>query len=230
MKNIAIILARGGSKRIPKKNIKKFFNKPAISYPILAALSSGCFDDVIVSTDDIEIKKISIKYGAKVPFIRSKKNSTDHATTIDVLNEVLSYYESNKIQLKSFCCLYGTSLFVTTDKLKKAYEMLILKKSDSIIPVAKFNYPIQRSLVIENEKLYMKWPENLLKRSQDLEPYYQDTGQYYFVSYDSFKINNQILTENTFPIIESQSHIQDIDNMEDWNLAKIKYKLLMNNL
>lgn len=222
---ICIITARGGSKRIPRKNIKEFCGKPIIAYSIEVALQSKNFTEVMVSTDDAEIATVAKKYGAKVPFMRSKKNSDDYATTADVLAEVIDEYKNVGKTFEDMCCIYPTAPFVTSEKLKNAYNLMKTKKANAIIPVVKFSYPPQRSFVIDKDCLEYKWPENVRKRSQDLQPYYHDAGQFYFWQLSSFKEGN---LSNTVPYILDEMEVQDIDNLQDWQLAEIKYKMMVN--
>jgi len=227
MSAIAIITARGGSKRIPRKNIREFCSSPIIRYSIEAAISSKFFDEVMVSTDDEEIAEIAKKYGAKVPFIRSKENSDDYSGTVDVLLEVISKYQELGRNFDYLCCIYPTAPFVTAKKLISAMQILKTNKDcDCVLPVVKYSYPIQRSLKIDNGKLKMNWPENHSKRSQDLEPIYHDAGQFYFAETDQFLQNKTLFTKKTLPIIVSETEVQDIDTEEDWQIAEMKFKLL----
>ncbi|MCD8069741.1 MAG: pseudaminic acid cytidylyltransferase, partial [Lachnospiraceae bacterium] len=166
MSSIAIITARGGSKRIPKKNIKEFCGKPIIEYSIQAALESGVFDEVMVSTDSEEIAEIARRAGANVPFMRSEFTSSDFATTKDVLNEVLSCYARNSGRFEIMCCLYPTAPFVTAEKLRRAYEILLKTGADSVMPVVRFSYPTQRALVMRDGMLQYHYPENFSNRSR----------------------------------------------------------------
>lgn len=228
MSCLAIITARGGSKRIPKKNIKEFCGKPIIAYSIEAALKSGIFDEVMVSTDSEEIAEISIQYGAKVPFMRSENNSNDFATTNDVLCEVVNDYKEKQGKVFDFvCCLYPTAPFVTATKLKETFDILKASKADQVVPVVKFSFPPQRCFVIdENGDMKYKWPENQSKRSQDLEPYYHDAGQFYFYNANVFYNNKRPVDFLSKPYVLSDLEVQDIDNMEDWQIAEIKFKLM----
>lgn len=230
MKNLAIITARGGSKRIPRKNIKSFLGKPIIQYSIEAAINSGCFDEVMVSTDDQEIADLAIILGAKVPFIRSEKTSNDFATTVDVIKEVLESYEEINQHFDTFCCIYPTAPFVTAEKLKDAISKLEKTGADSVLPVTAFSFPILRSLKIDNEKVTFNWPEYMNTRSQDLAPAYHDCGQFYLMKTDKFKEKGKVFTDITVPIIMPQSEVQDIDNEEDWKVAEIKYSFLLEKL
>lgn len=229
MSSIAIITARGGSKRIPRKNIKLFLGKPMLVYSIEAALRSGIFDEVMVSTDDEEIADIAKEAGASVPFFRSEKTANDFAATSDVILEVLEEYRKRGKEFESFCCIYPTAPFITPERLKEGMELLAEKKPDSVMPVVSFSFPPQRCVIIENDKLVPKWPENMPKRSQDLEPYYHDCGQFYCVDTKRFLEEKVILMPNTCPLILSELEVQDIDNEVDWKLAELKYKLLHEN-
>lgn len=224
--NIAIITARGGSKRIPHKNIKSFCGKPIIEYSIEAAKESGIFDTVMVSTDDAKIAQIAVNAGAQVPFMRSDETSNDYATTADVLLEVLGSYEKMGITYDNACCIYPTAPFVTGKKLRQAMEMLTAEDRDSVMPVVSFSFPPLRGMVIQNNKLAYKWPEYSMKRSQDLEEIYHDCGQFYAFKVQRFSKAKRLVTENTAGLIISELEVQDIDNETDWELAEIKYRLL----
>ena len=179
MKSVAIITARGGSKRIPHKNIKPFLGKPILEYSIEAALGADYFQEVMVSTDDEEIARIARHAGAQVPFMRSENTANDYATTADVILEVLESYERIGKKFDQVCCIYPTAPFVTANALKTAMMLLEQEKSDCVIPVVKFSFPPQRCVVINQGRLTPKWPENMKVRSQDLEPFYHDCGQFY---------------------------------------------------
>lgn len=223
MKNIAIIPARGGSERIPRKNIKNFLGKPIIAYSIEAALESKLFDEVMVSTDDNEIAQVAKKHGAKVPFFRSKKNSDDFATTSDLLLEVINNYNR---EFKNACCIYPTAPFVTPKFFKKAFDVLTNNSFHSVFPIVKYSYPIQRSLQVENGKVSMVWPKHLTSRSQDLEKLYHDAGQFYWFSVTTFLETHKLFTDNSGYIEIDELNAQDIDNETDWKLAELKYKLI----
>ena len=226
MKALALITARGGSKRIPRKNIKDFNGKPIIAYSIEAALGSGVFDEVMVSTDDEEIAEISRSYGAQVPFLRSEKTSNDYATTSDVINEVISEYEKRGKRFDILTCIYPTAPFITAERLRAAVEELKASDADCLIPVVRFSYPPQRAMEIREGKLVFRQPENLSKRSQDLEPHFHDAGQFYVVRTESFKKNHGIMVGDILPMELSELEVQDIDNEVDWKLAELKYNLL----
>lgn len=227
MKSIAIITARGGSKRIPRKNIKEFCGKPIIVYSIQAALESGAFDEVMVSTDDEEIAQISIKYGANVPFFRSKQNANDFATTADVIQEVIQEYEKRDKSFDVICCMYPTAPFITANKLQKAMNVLVTSKADCVLPVVAYSFPPQRGMRIDDKGyMYFVEPEYMNTRSQDLPKIYHDCGQFYMFRAESFVKTGRITTEKTIPFEVSELEVQDIDNEVDWKLAELKYQCM----
>ena len=222
-KALAIIPARGGSKRIPRKNIKPFLGKPIIEYSIQAARACKCFDEIMVSTDDKEIAEIAISAGAQVPFFRSTKASSDTAGTAEVLIEVLYEYEKRGMYFEYLCCIYPTAPFITAQRLSYAKSLLMENNVDCILPVTKFSYPIQRGLIIENGYARMLWPENYSKRSQDLQDVYHDCGQFYFLNTQSLIKQKSLFPEKTMTIIVPETEVQDIDNESDWKIAELKY-------
>lgn len=224
MLSLAIITARGGSKRIPHKNIRDFCGKPILAYSIEAAKTSDIFDTVMVSTDNNEIAVIAKQYGAQVPFLRSKISSSDYATTADVIREVLQRYSKSGTDYDWFCCLYPTAPFVTAEKLQKAAQLLMQPEIDSVIPVVRFSFPPQRALVLRDSMLCYQYPENENARSQDLEPLYHDAGQFYCCKTKAFLAQNTLITKAAAPLILPEKEVQDIDNYSDWALAEIKYK------
>lgn len=230
MSSVAIITARGGSKRIHKKNIKEFCGRPIILYSIEAALESSFFDEVMVSTDDEEIAEIAKTNGASVPFLRSHEASDDYATTVDVLLEVLSMYKNkcNRV-FDSLCCIYPTAPFITGQKLTDAMHLLGALKADSIIPVVKYSYPPQRGFEIQEEYLKYIMPEFKFTRSQDLRPIYHDCGQFYCCVVDRLIKERALVMERSLPYIVSEEEVQDIDTISDWNIAEIKYKQYIKN-
>lgn len=221
---IAIITARGGSKRIPKKNIKNFLGKPIIEYSIDAALKAEIFDEVMVSTDSEEIAEIAAKAGAKIPFFRSKETSDDFATTSDVLLEVLKEYQNLNRLFTFGCCIYPTAPFITGKKLKESMHLLEDNSADVVMPVIAFSYPPQRGMVIKDGILTLREPQYKNSRSQDLEKIYHDCGQFYCFNVDKFKINKHLMDGNVYPYIVSEMEVQDIDTIGDWELAEMKYK------
>lgn len=227
-KRLAIITARGGSKRIPYKNIREFCGKPIITYSIEAALQSGVFDEVMVSTDDEKIAAIAKEAGAKVPFLRSAETSNDFATTADVIMEVLDEYEKIEEKFTSACCIYPTAPFVTSEKLKSAVELLENKNYDSVMPVAEFSFPPLRGMIMDDDKVSYKWEEFSMARSQDLDKIYHDVGQFYVFDVEKFKEAKKLVTKNTGAIVIDELEMQDIDNEVDWKLAELKYQLMLN--
>lgn len=226
-KNLAIITARGGSKRIPRKNVKEFCGKPIIAYTIEAARASGVFDEIMVSTDDEEIAQTARSFGAHVPFFRSEENSGDYASTDDVIMEVLTAYQKTGQQFDAFCCLYPTAPFLSGDRLREA--MALLREADGVMPIVPFSYPPQRGLILNN-KGYVEWqfPEYATARSQDLPGIYHDCGQFYACRTDAFMQTGTTDVPRLLPLILTDLEVQDIDTPEDWALAEMKYRLLNN--
>ena len=215
MSSIAIIPARGGSKRIPRKNIRDFLGKPIIAYSIEAAKASGLFEEVMVSTDDEEIAEVARQYGAQVPFLRSSENADDYATTADVLLEVLAEYTNRGRHFTYACCIYPTAPFVTRHSLDASFELLHTHQYDSVFPVLRFSYPPQRGVFLRQGKVSMVYPEHLNTRSQDLEPVYHDSGQFSWFRIKSFLAAKQIITDNTGGFLIGEMEACDIDTEED---------------
>ena len=232
MADVAIITARGGSKRIPGKNIKDFCGKPIMAYAIAAALDSGLFDEVMVSTDSPEIAEIAKAHGASVPFMRSPSASDDYATTADVLHEVLSAYAEREKSFDFMCCLYPTAPFVTAEKLRVAHTAFMESGADMLEPVVAFSYPPQRSFSIEAGLLAYNYPEHVRTRSQDLPTWYHDAGQFYFYRVEAFRRSVEGSNEQggydlrCVPFVMNEMEVQDIDTLMDWQLAEAKYRLL----
>jgi pseudaminic acid cytidylyltransferase len=224
---IAIIPARGGSKRIPRKNIKDFFGKPIIAYSIENALKSDLFDEVFVSTDDEEIAAIAMKYGAKVPVFRSEENSNDFASTSDVLLEVINYYTSKNQTIESILCLYPTAPLINEKDIISSHDIWKTDKFDVLLSSVAFDFAVQRGFKIsEGDFIELMNPEAIQMRSQDLETIYHDAGIFYWLKFDSFIKNKTIWDGNigAFPL--NQMNVQDIDIIEDWEIAKIKYEYI----
>ncbi len=245
MSNIAIITARGGSKRIPRKNIKEFCGKPIICYSIEAALESGVFDTVMVSTDDEEIAQIAREAGAEVPFFRSEATSNDYAGTADVLKEVIDTYAEMGQTFDYGCCIYPTAPFVTGQKLRVAMDKLINRTTEqpagpsatehatqtehatTVMPVVAYSFPPQRSVRIGQGGYLEKLdPVKYEMRSQDLEPIYHDAGQFYGFDISAFSATGQLIGDKVLPIVVNELEVQDIDNYEDWAMAEMKYRLM----
>lgn len=227
MKNrvVCIIPARGGSKRIPRKNIKKFLDEPVISYSIRAAISSNIFEEVFVSTDDEEIAEVAKKFGANADILRSSDSSHDNATTADVLSEILNYERFKNLEF--ICCLYPVAPLISGGLLTRAFKLLTNEKYNSILPVTEFEYPIERRLQKQsNESLIFSESQYENTRTQDLKTYYHDAGMFYFIRVSSFKKDKKLLLNPTFGIELERTKVQDIDTLTDWKLAELKYKLM----
>tara|TARA_B100000242_G_scaffold17275_1_gene10582 strand:+ start:23000 stop:23719 length:720 start_codon:yes stop_codon:yes gene_type:complete len=227
-RRIAIIPARGGSKRIAKKNIKEFNGSPLIKYSIEAAINSNIFDRIIVSTDDNDIAEISLNYGAEVPFFRSKETSDDYSTLGDVIYEALQKMDLDEKNLDYICCILPTAPFITKEFLIRAKKIFNENNYDSLFPVVKYSYPIWRSLRknVSSNNFEMVWPEHINTRSQDLEQIYHDAGMFYFLNTVSFLKKRSVFLQNNGCILTAPWFIQDIDDEEDWEHAEIKYNLL----
>lgn len=223
-KMIAVITARGGSKRIPQKNIKDFCGKPILAYSIEAALESQLFDEVMVSTDSEEIARIAIEYGASVPFMRSDATANDYATTNDVLVEVFTEYEKRGQHFDLAVCIYPTAPFITAEKLQEAVRVMQEKEADAVTPVVRYSFPPQRAFVIREGFLEYQYPECAPMRSQDLEPIYHDCGQFYVMKVEN--VLKGLPVKKSVPLIVSELEVQDIDNEEDWKIAEMKYRMM----
>jgi pseudaminic acid cytidylyltransferase len=228
--NICIIPARGGSKRIQRKNIKNFNGKPIISYSIKAALESKCFEQVIVSTDDNEITEIAKKYGAEVPFVRPSKLSDDYADTISVIKHAIEWIEKNGKSIENVCCLYATAPFIQPQVITKSFQQLEESNAAYCFSVTNFTSPVQRSIRInDNDRIEMVYPELFSKRSQDLEEIYHDAGQFYWGKSEAFKSETLLFSEFAIPYILPRYLVQDIDTKDDWIRAEAMYKALKEN-
>ncbi|MDR7372360.1 pseudaminic acid cytidylyltransferase [Flavobacterium aquidurense] len=228
MRKIAIIPARGGSKRIHNKNIKEFFGKPILAYSIDAAIKSGLYDEIMVSTDCEIIKSVALQYGAKVPFIRSKENSDDFATTVDVLLEVLDWYKIKGYEFDEATCIYACAPFVSVELLKNSFQLLN-DKCDCVFPVLPYSHPIQRAIEISSEgKVVPFFDEDSNKRTQDFRKAFHDAGMFYTFNVPELLKSKSLRTRNTKAIEIDELHAHDIDNENDWKLAELKYKLFSN--
>jgi len=226
-KNIAIIPARSGSKRIPHKNVKDFLGKPILAYSIETALQSGLFDEVMVSTDSENIATIARQYGAKVPFLRSRETADDYATLSDVIDEVLqTYRDKENIEFDYVCCMLATAPFVQKEDVIAAYNKLIHNDIDAIFPVVRYDFPIQRAMQFEGDLIRMIAPENKDVRSQDLPPSFHDAGLFYWIKTQVFNKQKTFWTDQTSALEISAYKAQDIDTPADWQMAELKYKLL----
>ena len=223
MTNLAIIPARGGSKRIPGKNIRPFLGKPIIAYSIEAALKSGLFATVMVSTDDEAVAATARQYGAEVPFMRSAAASDDHAPLADVVDEVLQEYSSRGSSFDFVCCILPTAPLISPELLQKGLHLLEESGGDSMRPVARFSYPVQRAFSMQNGALEMLYPEYRTTRSQDLEPAFHDAGQFYWMHSEP-----GLRGDKRYGFEISQRLVQDIDEEADWEMAEMKYNFYMN--
>jgi N-acylneuraminate cytidylyltransferase len=226
MKCVAIITARSGSKRIPKKNIRYFFGKPMLSYAINACREAGIFSEIMVSTDSDEIAEIARSYGANVPFMRSKKTSNDFATTYDVLEEVIFNYKNKNQDFDYVCCVYPCVPFLSGQTLQDAYNQLIASNNYALLPVCKFPVPIEWAMKIENGFLIPSDRKAQLIRSQDLKPKYFDVGMFYMIKTVVMLEEKSLIPAKTMAYIMDGREVQDIDTMEDWVMAELKYKLI----
>lgn len=225
--NIAIIPARGGSKRIPRKNIKLFHGKPIIAYSIEAAIKSGCFDKVIVSTDDQEIAAIAKEYGAEVPFVRPKELADDYSTTSDVIKHAIEWFDIKGENIDYVFCIYATAPFINSDDILKSFNLLDKAKDAYFcFPVCEFPFPIQRAIKIQNNRVGMFEPENYNVRSQDLEKAYHDVGQFYWMKPEGIKQEIQTFSKYAIPYEISRKRVVDLDTLDDWDYALTLYKVL----
>jgi N-acylneuraminate cytidylyltransferase len=220
-KILAIIPARSGSKRIPGKNIKEFLGKPVIAYSIETAIKSGLFNRIMVSTDSLEIAEIAEKHGAEVPFLRSQKNSDDHASLADVIDEVLEAYKLKGNIFSYACCILPAAPLVTVSDLRKGFELLKAKGFSSVRPIVQYSFPVQRSFKLKNKRVEFAFPDDAKKRSQDLEKTYHDAGQFYWID-----VSKGLRDPNRGAIVVPETRSQDIDDETDWKLAELKYKLI----
>jgi|APSaa5957512535_1039671.scaffolds.fasta_scaffold21268_2 pseudaminic acid cytidylyltransferase len=225
--NICVIPARGGSKRIKKKNIKFFLGKPVIAYSILAALKSNCFDQVIVSTDDEEIKNISEKWGAKVPFIRPKDLSDDYTPINDVVIHSLESMINLGYDVKNVCCVYATAPFIQPKYIHLSYKELLKRDKFFCLSVCQFTYPVQRALkLMAGNTIEPIWDKYIPMRSQDLVHAYHDSGQFYWGTAKAFIKNKEVLSSNSTYIVLPSYLVQDIDTLDDWKRAELMFEVL----
>lgn len=224
---LAIIPARGGSKRIPRKNIREFCGRPIIAYSIRTAIESACFDRVIVSTDDEEIAAVARYWGAETPFMRPKEFSGDQAATIPVINHAIEWFMGQGMSPELVCCIYATAPFITTHDLKNGLEILAASGSEYAFSVTSFPFPIQRAIkLLPNGRVAMFQPENFSVRSQDLEEAYHDAGQFYWGRSEAFLQGLPLFSEAAAPVLLPRYRVQDIDTLEDWARAELMFKVL----
>ncbi len=222
---LCVIPARGGSKRIPGKNIREFCGKPVIAYSIEVALESACFDKVIVSTDDQEIAAVAKSYGAEVPFMRPQELSDDYTNTNDVIKHAIQVYISQEKSVSVVCCIYATAPFISAEYLSKGYKKLIELNKSYAFSVTSFPFPVQRAIKInKNNEVEAIWPENIQKRSQDLEDAYHDAGQFYWGKVEAFMNDEVIFSNISTPVVLPRHLVQDMDTLEDWYRAELMYQ------
>lgn len=224
---IAIIPARGGSKRIPRKNIKEFMGKPMLAYAIGAARQAGIFEEVMVSTDDGEIADLAVRYGAQVPFMRRDDTANDTATTFDVIDEVLTAYRQTGKEFETLCCIYPCVPLLQAATLSRACKAM--GPHDAIIPVCQYPAPVEWAMNIEEGVLipHDRKAQNI--RSQDLSPKYYDAGMFYFCKTAALHLHRSLMPDDTAAYIISDAECQDIDTPEDWAVAELKYRMMHHN-
>jgi N-acylneuraminate cytidylyltransferase len=225
--NLAVIPARGGSKRIPRKNIRDFCGKPIIAYSIETALAAGLFDQVIVSTDNEEIALVAREFGAETPFVRPAEIADDHTSTNSVIKHAIEWYQERAHTFSLVCCIYATAPFLQVKYLKEGHDKLINSDKSFAFSVTSFPFPIQRAIRITAEdEVEAFWPEHNISRSQDLEESYHDAGQFYWGRPKAF-LNNQVtFSKISIPILLPRYLVQDIDSMEDWKCAELMWKAM----
>lgn len=224
---LAVIPARGGSKRIPRKNIRPFCGKPIIAWSIEAARSSGCFDRVIVSTDDQEIAAIAREFGADTPFLRPVELADDHTATIPVIAHAIEWHRQQGLVPLQVCCLYATAPFVRAEDLNDGLGVLVKEGCDYVFPVASYSFPIQRALRLTAiGRVEMFYPEHFTTRSQDLDEAYHDAGQFYWGTAEAWRSSKPIFSPAAAPIILPRYRVQDIDTLEDWKRAEWMFQAL----
>ena len=225
---LCIIPARGGSKRIPRKNVKSFCGQAIIGYSIKSALASQCFDQVIVSTDDTEIAEVAKSFGATVPFVRPDALANDYTATLPVINHAIEWFDNQGQSPTEVCCLYATAPFVSAGAIRMAYDQMQSMQADYCFTTTSFSFPIQRAIKITAEnRIEMFYPEHFETRSQDLEESYHDAGQFYWGKAKAFKQQKPVFSKSATPYILPRHLVQDIDTPEDWKRAELMYQVLM---
>lgn len=224
---LCVIPARGSSKRIPRKNIKRFCNQAMIGYSIKAAIYSECFDEIIVSTDDTEIAKVANSFGAKTPFFRPKSLANDYIPTIPVIKHAIEWFDEQGQFPSEVCCLYATAPFVQAESIRKAYKKMRKEKAEYCFTATSFPFPIQRAIKLTTEnRIEMFYPKQFETRSQDLEEGYHDAGQFYWGKAKAFKQQKPFFSKSATPYFLPRYLVQDIDTFEDWKRAELMYQAL----
>lgn len=225
-RSIAVIPARGGSKRVFRKNIKYFCGKPMIAWPIEAAKASGLFDRIVVSTDDVEIAGVAKEWGAEVPFMRPAELSDDHASTDSVVLHAVR--ESQRIygRLLRGCCIYPANPFLTSGDLKRGLDVLLVHDATSAFPVVKYDFPIEQAILLDGARFSARWPDKLMERSQDLPDHYHDAGMFYWFDVGKFLAEGRLYCVDSVVFVIPNDRCQDINTVEDWARAELKYRIM----
>ena len=224
---LRVIPARGGSKRIPRKNIKKFCGQSIIIYSIKTAMKSGCFDHIVVSTDDIKIANIAKSFGASVPFLRPKKLANDYVGVIPVVKHAIEWFNSQMQSPSEVCCVYPTAPFLKPISIRKGYNQMKRTGADYCFTATSFDYPIQRAIQISvDNRVKMLNPKYIKTRSQDLKKVYHDAGQFYWGKAKSWITEKPLFSKNATAYILPRYLVQDIDTLEDWTRAELMYLTL----
>jgi len=224
---IAVIPARGGSKRIPRKNIKPFYGKPMIAWSIETALKSGCFDKVVVSTDDLEIAEVARHYGAEIPFLRPVHLADDHAGSIPVIQHAIQWFSGHGMEPEAVCCLYATAPFLSAEDLRRGLAILQENHCDYAFSMTSFPFPIQRAIrITQDNRVDMFYPEHFHTRSQDLEHAYHDAGQFYWGHTQAWLKGEMLFGPHSVPVLLPRYRVQDIDTPEDWIQAEWLFKAM----
>ena len=228
MSRVAIIPARGGSKRIPRKNVQDFCGKPMIAWSIEVAKACGCFDQIIVSTDDDEIAKVAREWGARVPFMRPAELSDDFTGTLPVIRHAVEWLNQNETTVAYACCLYATAPFVSAEDLKRGLQLIKGSGSSYAFSVTSYAFPIQRAIrITDNGRVAMFQPEHFHIRSQDLEEAWHDAGQFYWGTADAWFEGRVIFGEDSVPVKLPRHRVQDIDTPEDWSRAEWLFRAML---
>jgi N-acylneuraminate cytidylyltransferase len=225
---VAIIPARGGSKRIPRKNVKQFCGKPMIAWSIEAAKANKCFEQIIVSTDDEEIAHIAREWGASVPFMRPAKLADDYTGTLPVMRHAVEWLSEHEAPVDYACCLYATAPFVSPDDLQKGWELIQQHKCSYAFSVTSYAFPIQRAIrITQNQRVEMFYPEHFNTRSQDLEEAWHDAAQFYWGTAQAWQEERTIFGEDSVPVKLPRHRVQDIDTPEDWTRAEWLFRAIL---
>lgn len=226
---LAIIPARGGSRRIPRKNIREFCGKPMIAWSIIAARESGCFDHIVVSTDDDEIADLAKEYGAQVPFRRPEALADDHTPTVPVIAQAVQWFIDNNLAPEEVCCIYATAPFVRPGDLIRGLDILLGSDAAYVFPVASYAHPVQRAIRLRDDgKVEMLYPEHSQTRTQDLQEAYHDAGQFYWGHAKLWLAGLAVIGPGSAPIVLPRYRVQDIDTPDDWKRAEMMFMSAQN--